>query len=339
VETNSLKGHSNETSEWLTGPRLSRRLAKAIGDFASPRQYGRTIGWRFRVNRRDNRETRCCCTPDKNLLLRGPVDHSVPILAVKVLNGNMKSVSVQVLHGPRILTLRLVSNGAAGLPLDLFPVFRSKKNIPGRWPLFLHGPAFCDQNQLPRRTVECVPAIRLRQAGEFCSNFGTESTPQPGPFAFPVENENIVFVGLGDGSLPPTTNWKKMASEPSQLFAALGDSDCWSELQKGRLRWSDEYPFIQAVSVGWRSVVGFTRRRKLCGILSWRLKRGNLGGPDPGSAPSTRTMLMAYILENVIAGKGRIRSQKLMDGLRLAEGTLVDRCEERVRCERRFLNV
>lgn len=101
----------------------------------------------FAVNRRNNRE------PDVPALkaqhaLRGPTDHSVPVLAVRSADGKLLAVVFAYACHNTTLSIQKWSGDYAG-----FAATNLEQAHPGAIALFCMG-CGADQNPLPRRTVE-----------------------------------------------------------------------------------------------------------------------------------------------------------------------------------------
>ncbi len=101
----------------------------------------------FAVNRRNNREPDVPMLREQGKLL-GPVDHTVPVLAVKSPAGELKAVLFgYACHATVLSGMEWCGDWPGFAQLEL------EKNHPGAVALFWAG-CGADQNPLPRRTVE-----------------------------------------------------------------------------------------------------------------------------------------------------------------------------------------
>ncbi len=101
----------------------------------------------FAVNRRNNPEPEVPAMRQRGEPLKGPVDHSVPVLVVKTPAGRLRSMLFGYACHPTTLDLRLWSGDYAG-----FAMIGLEKSHPGTQAMFFQA-CGADQNPLPRRTV------------------------------------------------------------------------------------------------------------------------------------------------------------------------------------------
>ena len=102
----------------------------------------------FAVNRRNNREADVPALLEKGTPLVGPVDHSVPILTVTDMQGNLKVILFGYACHPTTLSFLTWCGDYPG-----FAQLELEERHPGALAMFVNT---CggDQNPLPRRTVE-----------------------------------------------------------------------------------------------------------------------------------------------------------------------------------------
>jgi hypothetical protein len=102
----------------------------------------------FAVNRRNNKEARISEILARGEPLRGPVDHSVPVLAVKGADGRLKASVFGYACHTSCLGLKQWSGDYAG-----FAMLDLQQRYPQTQAMFFQG---CggDQGAMPRRTVE-----------------------------------------------------------------------------------------------------------------------------------------------------------------------------------------
>jgi hypothetical protein len=101
----------------------------------------------YAVNRRNNPEVKVPELRERGEL-KGPVDHEVPVLCVRSLDGTIKSVVFGYACHATVLSFYQWSGDHPG-----FAQIELEKNHPGAVALFFAG-CGADQNPLPRRTVE-----------------------------------------------------------------------------------------------------------------------------------------------------------------------------------------
>jgi hypothetical protein len=127
-------------------PKLVAVVGEALANVAPAR-----IEWgngyvTFAVNRRNNKEPDVPALREKGLL-KGPVDHAVPVLAVRDPEGRIRAVACGYACHATVFSFQLWSGDYPGFAqIDL------EKAHPGAVALFWAG-CGADQNPLPRRTV------------------------------------------------------------------------------------------------------------------------------------------------------------------------------------------
>lgn len=102
----------------------------------------------FAVNRRNNKEADVPRLREEGKALKGPVDHDVPVLAVRAPDGELKAVIFGYACHCTVLNSYGWSGDYAG-----FAQLRVEETHPGATALFWQG-CGADQNPLPRRSVE-----------------------------------------------------------------------------------------------------------------------------------------------------------------------------------------
>lgn len=136
-----------EYSEWM-----SDQIVEAVGDALANWQRGRVyIGkghCTFAVNRRENKEDEVSEILANGGQLKGPVDHDVPVLAIKGESGNLISVLFGYACHPTTISFNAYSGDYPG-----FAQINLEDAYPGTAALFFNA---CggDQNPLPRRTMD-----------------------------------------------------------------------------------------------------------------------------------------------------------------------------------------
>ncbi|WP_375583399.1 neutral/alkaline non-lysosomal ceramidase N-terminal domain-containing protein [Cyclobacterium xiamenense] len=118
-------------------------VGRALQHMQASRIYSGNGTARFQVNRRNNKES------DIHLLteLKGPIDHSVPVIKVTDLEGRVRAIAFGYACHPTVLSSYFWSADFPGYAQE-----ELEKNHPGALALFFQGAAG-DQNPLPRRTL------------------------------------------------------------------------------------------------------------------------------------------------------------------------------------------
>ncbi|MBL8818667.1 MAG: neutral/alkaline non-lysosomal ceramidase N-terminal domain-containing protein [Planctomyces sp.] len=111
------------------------------------------------VNRRNNREADVPALREAGKLV-GPVDHALPVLAVRTPDGKLKSVVFGYACHATVLSLFQWSGDWPG-----FAQIEIEQQHPGTIALFWAG-CGADQNPLPRRTVELAQQYGRQIAGD-----------------------------------------------------------------------------------------------------------------------------------------------------------------------------
>jgi neutral/alkaline ceramidase-like enzyme len=144
----------NSYSDWLTTEIVST-IGRALKDL-KPAKISRGQGTcDFAVNRRTNREPDVPMLREQNLLF-GPVDHTVPVLAVHGTDGALRAVVfAYACHNTTLSYMKWCGDYAGFAQLDL------ESKHPGAVALFCMG-CGADQNPLPRRTVELAQSYGTR---------------------------------------------------------------------------------------------------------------------------------------------------------------------------------
>jgi hypothetical protein len=143
-------------SDWLTAEVVAT-IDLALQDLR-PARLSRGQGMvDFAVNRRTNREPDVPMLREQNLLF-GPVDHTVPVLAVHDPDGSLRAVVfAYACHNTTLSYLKWCGDYAGFAQLDL------EARHPGALALFCMG-CGADQNPLPRRSVELAESYGKRLA-------------------------------------------------------------------------------------------------------------------------------------------------------------------------------
>lgn len=217
-----------EYSKWLTDE-IVDTIGKAIADL-KPATVSRGMGMcEFAVNRRTNREPDVPALREQNLLY-GPVDHTVPTLAVRGADGMLRAVVFVYACHNTTLSFQQWCGDYAG-----FAQLAIEKQHPGAVAMFGSG-CGADQNPLPRRTVE------------LCENYGNQLATavenvlsrQMTPVSSKLQMRHQ-FVPLAMDPLPETSKLEKMAAEPVS-YTQRWASRLLKDAKNGVVH-SREYPY------------------------------------------------------------------------------------------------
>ena len=247
----------DEYSKWLTTEIVST-IGKGLDDL-QPVTVSRGVGMaEFAVNRRTNREPDVPVLREQNQLV-GPVDHTVPVLAVKRPDGTLKAVVFTYACHNTTLSFQKWCGDYAG-----FAQYALEDRYPNSTAMFCMG-CGADQNPLPRRTVEQ------------CQEYGNQLTKAVGAVLdqplVPVKSSlemRHAFVPLAMDPPPSLAQLQKMAAEPVS-YTQRWASRLMKGLESNSIRLSDySYP-VQAwrlggdqlwITLGGEVVVDFSLRLK-----------------------------------------------------------------------------
>ncbi|HEY0982086.1 neutral/alkaline non-lysosomal ceramidase N-terminal domain-containing protein [Schlesneria sp.] len=226
----------NEYSDWLVTEIVST-IGKAIADL-EPATLSRGVGSTdIGVNRRTNREPDVPSLREQNLLL-GPVDHTVPVLAVKRADGSLKAVVFIYACHNTTLSFQQWCGDYAG-----FAQYALEEKHPGVTALFTMG-CGADQNPLPRRTVELCQEYGNRLANAVEAVLKNSLEPVKSSLA-----TRHAMVPLAMNALPAVDRLEKMAAEPVS-YTQRWATRVLKGLQSGTIQLT-EYPYpVQAWKLG-----------------------------------------------------------------------------------------
>jgi hypothetical protein len=134
-------------TRWLEGT-IVEQAALALAQMTPATLWmgeGRTD---FAVNRRNNKEAEVPAIRERGEPLRGPVDHSVPVLAAKTPDGRLRTVLFGYACHPTTLAITQWSGDYAGFAM--LDVEKSHTDVQA---MFFQG-CGADQNPLPRREIK-----------------------------------------------------------------------------------------------------------------------------------------------------------------------------------------
>ena len=222
----------------------------------------------FAVNRRENSESG---VPAQRLqgALKGPLDHDVPVLAVRNAKGTLKSVLFGYACHATVLSFYKWSGDYPG-----FAQIELEQNHPGCIALFWAG-CGADQNPLPRRTVALARHYGQRLAAAVDTIMLTSQMhPVTGKLETSYREIDLALAQL------PTPKMLETEAMSSNRFVATRARMLLSKLEQGQqLPKSYPYPVgvwklgndVQFIALGGEVVVDFAIRLKaeLSGVRTW----------------------------------------------------------------------
>lgn len=219
-------------SDWLT-QEIVATIGRALKDL-KPATVWRGMGnCDFAVNRRTNREADVPQLRERNMLL-GPVDHTVPTLAVRDERGKLMAVAFTYACHNTTLSFQQWCGDYAG-----FAQFELEAQNPGMMALFCMG-CGADQNPLPRRTVELCESYGKRLASAVSAILKDELEAVPA-----ILQTQHEFTTLSLEGLPKVDALQKLAS------GGPGNPQRWAtrilKLIESKAELPQEYPYPTTV--------------------------------------------------------------------------------------------
>lgn len=222
----------------------------------------------FAVNRRENSESG---VPTQRLQggLKGPLDHDVPVLAVRNAEGTLKSVLFGYACHATVLSFYKWSGDYPG-----FAQIELEQNHPGCVALFWAG-CGADQNPLPRRTVALARHYGRRLADAVDTILLTSQMhPVTGKLETSYREIDLALAKL------PSEKMLKTEAMSSNRFVATRARMLLANLAQGQpLPKTYPYPVsvwklgneVQFIALGGEVVVDFAIRLKaeLSGVRTW----------------------------------------------------------------------
>ena len=219
--------------------------AKALGSLAPARLAAGQGLTRFAVNRRNNPEGSVPKLIAENAL-KGPVDHSVPVLTVTTANGALKAVVFGYACHNTVLSFYQWAGDYAG-----FAQLALERSHPGATALFFSG-CGADQNPLPRRQV-----AQAERYGHMLAAAVEEVLLQAPAVLAPTLVTSHELVTLKFGAAPTVAELEAMAVVPPGTQEA--GPHRWAKRLLAEARagktWPRTYPYpIQAWLLGGRQL-------------------------------------------------------------------------------------
>ncbi|MBS0202735.1 MAG: neutral/alkaline non-lysosomal ceramidase N-terminal domain-containing protein [Planctomycetes bacterium] len=301
----------NEYSDWFT-TEVAATIGRALKDL-QPATVSRGQGSTdFAVNRRTNREPDVPMLREQNLLF-GPVDHTVPVLAIHAPDGTLRAVVfAYACHNTTLSFMKWCGDYAGFAQYDL------EARHPGAVALFCMG-CGADQNPLPRRMVELAESYGKRLASAVNEVLSTPMEPVEA--ALRTSHE---FVQLRMAGLPKIEELRTMAAgspDYRQRWAAR-----MLELSAGK-QVPTEYPYpITAWKLG-TSQIWITMGGEVVVDYALRLK-GEYGERTWVTAYAND--VMAYIPSRRVLIEGGYEGQSSMMVYGLPTERWADDVEDRI---------
>lgn len=221
----------------------------------------------FAVNRRTNQEAK---VPELRAAgqLKRPVDHDVPVLAVRTPEGKLIAVTFGYACHATVLSLYDWSGDYPG-----FAQIELEKMYPDCTALFWAG---CggDQNPLPRRTVELAQQYGRKLAESVAAVVDAPMRPVEGPLQCSYQEIPVALAAL------PTKEQLEQDVQSKDKYIASRANNLLEQIQDGRPL-SPSYPYpvsvwkvgpeVQWVFLGGEVVVDYAVRLKLelAGTKTW----------------------------------------------------------------------
>ena len=155
----------------------------------------------FAVNRRNNRASEVPGLRERGVPLKGPVDHRVPVLAVRTPEGELRAVVVGYACHCTTLSFYQWSGDYAG-----FTQIALEKSHPEMQAMFYQG-CGADQNPLPRRSVEVC-----RNYGEMLAAAVEEVLAKPMRPVAPRLRTRLEFLNPAFGQQPTAAELETAAA-------------------------------------------------------------------------------------------------------------------------------
>jgi hypothetical protein len=187
--------------------KLIATVASALADLAPVRLAAAQGVTRFAVNRRNNREAGVPKLIEEGAL-KGPVDHSVPVLAVYRPNGDLKAILFGYACHNTVMDFYEWSGDYAGWAQRYL---EKDSHHPGVTAMFFMG---CggDQNPLPRRDTD----LSMRY-GRMLASAVEEALLSPPRTLAPELETRMEMVPLKLGAAPTEAELEKAASDKSPV--------------------------------------------------------------------------------------------------------------------------
>lgn len=212
----------------------------------------------FAVNRRNNDQSKVPELREK-LAIKGPSDHSVPVLRVRDADGKLKAVAFGYACHNTTLDQYQFSGDYAG-----YAQIALEKAHPGAQAMFWSG-CGADQNPLPRRTVELAENYGQMLADSVEHVLKAPMRPVHGPLKAAYEEIDLAFA-----EIPPKAKWEELAKSNNHYEVGRAKALLKKIEENGSLDPTYPYPVqewrlgddLDWIFLGGEVVVDFSHRIK-----------------------------------------------------------------------------
>ncbi len=280
----------------LLGGMIVGVVGEAIKDLSEAK-----LGWGqgkadFAVNRRENDQNQADLLR-KQIDLKGPVDHDVPVLQINGADGKLRGVVFGYACHCTTLAVNQFSGDYAG-----YAMIALEKAHPEATALFVAG-CGADQNPLPRRSVELAESYGRQLARAVNGVLDDKLRPVLGPLKATYQEIDLAF-----GEIPDAEHWKTEAE--SETLAVANRAKMLLEKIESAGPLDRTYPYpVQVWQLGdaltWIFLGG-----EVVVDYSLRLKR-NLGGSKTWVAGYCNDV-MAYIPSLRVLREGGYEGERAM---------------------------
>jgi hypothetical protein len=255
--------HRVDSYTELLGKMIVELSGEAIKNLAETRLSWGQGEAGFAVNRRENDQNKA----DElraEMALKGPIDHDVPVLCIKDIDGTVKGVVFSYACHCTTLSENYYSGDYAG-----YAMIELEKSYPDAVALFVAG-CGADQNPLPRRTVELAENYGKQLAEAVRRTVKGPLRPVLGPLRSAYEEIDLQFAPI-----PERSQWE--AEAKSEQFALANRAKMFLARLDAGESLSQTYPYpVQVWRLG--DLTWFFLGGEVVVDYALRIKR-NLG-PD-----------------------------------------------------------
>lgn len=213
---------------------LPKRVAEAV-DAAVAKLAPAKVSWAtgacdFAVNRRENKEAEIDAIRAAGKL-KGPVDHDVPVLAVRDANGKLTAVAFGYACHATVLSYQKWCGDYPG-----FAMLALEERHAGAVALFWAG-CGADQNPLPRRTVALAQSYGTRLADAV-----DQVLAKPGSVVKAASHAIYEEIPLALGELPNREKLVEESTSTNKYLAARAKANLVALEKSGTLPKTYPYP-------------------------------------------------------------------------------------------------
>ncbi len=292
---------------------------KAIGPLEDASLDWETGRCDFAVNRRNNPEKDVPALRAR-LALAGPVDHDVPVLRVRAIDGALRAIVFGYACHCTVLDYYKFCGDYAG-----FAAIKLERDFPGCQAMFVAG-CGADQNPIPRRELKLAKGYGAQLAAAVGRVVKQSMRPVQGPLRTAYQEIDLTF-----GTLPSRQQLEADAKSTTFAVTSRARSLLEKIKEKGKLPMDYPYP-VQAwgldelrwVFLGGEATVDYALRIKrnvgnshtwvsaycndvMAYIPSLRvLKEGGYEGATSMIYYGQPTVWSQHVEEDVIAGVSRV---------------------------------